>query len=84
VRVGIAHHLGWAVVVAASDDGSVADRRRIELVEPGLPTPRDQQAGPTGVSVYDSAPDPAAPEIDPPPCPIIVPGRFGPSGKVIV
>lgn len=37
VRVGIAHHLGWAVAVTATDDHEVVDRRRIELVEPGLP-----------------------------------------------
>jgi hypothetical protein len=36
VRLGIADHLGWAVAVTASDDHEVADRRRIELVEPGL------------------------------------------------
>ncbi len=37
MRIGIAHHLGWAVVVSAADDHGVVDRRRIELVEPGLP-----------------------------------------------
>jgi hypothetical protein len=37
MRIGIAHHFGWAVAVAASDDHRVADRRRIELVEPGTP-----------------------------------------------
>ncbi len=37
MRLGIAHHLGWAVAVTASDDHRVVDRRRIELVEPGLP-----------------------------------------------
>jgi hypothetical protein len=37
VRIGIAHHLGWAVAVTADDDHHVVDRRRIELVEPGLP-----------------------------------------------
>jgi hypothetical protein len=36
VRVGIADHLGWAVAVTASDDHEVVDRRRIELVEPGV------------------------------------------------
>jgi hypothetical protein len=34
--VGVADHLGWAVVVAASSDHEVVDRRRVELVEPGL------------------------------------------------
>jgi hypothetical protein len=38
VRVGIAHHLGWAVAVSASAGNKVVDRRRIELVEPGVPT----------------------------------------------
>jgi hypothetical protein len=38
VRVGIAHHYGWAVAVTASDDHEVVDRRRMELIEPGLPS----------------------------------------------
>ena len=38
VRLGIAHHLGWAVAVTASADHEVVDRRRIELVEPGVPS----------------------------------------------
>jgi hypothetical protein len=38
MRVGIAHHLGWAVAVTASADHEVVDRRRIELVERGMPT----------------------------------------------
>jgi hypothetical protein len=37
MRVGIAYHYGWAVVVAASADYRVVDRRRIELIEPDLP-----------------------------------------------
>jgi hypothetical protein len=36
MRLGIAHHFGWAVAVAADDDCEVVDRRRIELVEPGM------------------------------------------------
>ena len=36
MRLGIADHLGWAVAVAASGDHAVADRRRIELIEPGM------------------------------------------------
>jgi hypothetical protein len=36
VRVGIADHLGWAVAVTAGTDHLVVDRRRIELVEPGV------------------------------------------------
>ncbi len=38
MRVGIAHHLGWAVAVTASTDYKVVDRRRIELIEPGMAT----------------------------------------------
>ena len=37
VRLGIADHFGWAVAVTASADHEVVDRRRIELIEPGLP-----------------------------------------------
>jgi hypothetical protein len=36
MRLGIADHLGWAVAVTASPDHEVVDRRRIELVEPGM------------------------------------------------
>ena len=36
VRVGIADHFGWAVAVVAAADHEVVDRRRIELVEPGI------------------------------------------------
>jgi hypothetical protein len=38
MRLGIAHHFGWAVAVTASGDHKVVDRRRIELIEPGLPS----------------------------------------------
>ena len=38
MRVGVAHHLGWAVAVTASADYQVVDRRRIALIEPGMPT----------------------------------------------
>ena len=38
MRVGIAHHLGWAVAVTASTGHDVVDRRRIGLIEPGVPT----------------------------------------------
>ena len=36
MRLGIADHLGWAVAVTASSDHGVVDRRRVELVEPGI------------------------------------------------
>ncbi|MDH3684032.1 MAG: hypothetical protein OEV40_29270 [Acidimicrobiia bacterium] len=38
MRVGIAHHFGWAVAVTAGADYQVVDRRRIDLIEPGVPT----------------------------------------------
>jgi hypothetical protein len=37
MRVGVAHHLGWAVTVTATEDHIVTERRRIELIAPGLP-----------------------------------------------
>jgi hypothetical protein len=49
MRVGIAHHLGWAVAVTASADHAVVDRRRIELIERGMPAaPIEHEAGPLG------------------------------------
>ena len=36
LRLGIADHFGWAVSVTVSADYRVVDRRRIELVEPGV------------------------------------------------
>jgi hypothetical protein len=61
VRIGIAHHLGWAVVVTATDDHEVVDRRRIDLIEPGLPpAPIHHEGGPwdqhrTGAPLDDAA-----------------------------
>ena len=47
MRLGIAHHLGWAVTVTASAEHKVVDRRRIELIEPGLPAaPIHHEGGP--------------------------------------
>lgn len=37
LRLGIAHHYGWAVAVTATADHEVVDRRRMELLGPGLP-----------------------------------------------
>jgi hypothetical protein len=49
VRLGIAHHLGWAVAVTASDDYRIVDRRRIELIEPGVPaTPVEHECNGLG------------------------------------
>src|SRR3954451_21884318 len=38
MRLGIAHHLGWAVAVTASSAHEVVDRRRIELGGPDMPS----------------------------------------------
>ncbi len=47
MRLGIAHHFGWAVAVTASSDHEVVDRRRIELIEPGFPSaPIHHEGGP--------------------------------------
>jgi hypothetical protein len=35
--IGASDHGGWAVLVTASCDGTLLDRRRVELVEDGLP-----------------------------------------------
>jgi hypothetical protein len=46
MRLGIADHLGWAVAITASSDHEVVDRRRIELVEPGItPAPIHYESG---------------------------------------
>jgi hypothetical protein len=37
LRLGVAPHFGWAVAVTASSDHRVVDRRRIDLIEAGLP-----------------------------------------------
>jgi hypothetical protein len=47
MRLGIAHHYGWAVAVTTDAGYKVVDRRRIELIEPGLPTaPIHHEGGP--------------------------------------
>lgn len=35
--MGVADHAGWAVLVTVATDGELVDRRRVELVEEGLP-----------------------------------------------
>jgi hypothetical protein len=46
MRLGIADHFGWAIAVTASGDHEVVDRRRIELVEPGVsPAPIHYESG---------------------------------------
>ncbi len=47
MRLGIAHHFGWAVAVTASPEHRVVDRRRIELIGPGAPAaPIHHEGGP--------------------------------------
>lgn len=36
MRIGVAHHFGWAVAVTADANHAVVDRRRIELIGPGV------------------------------------------------
>jgi hypothetical protein len=51
MRVGIADHFGWAVAVTASSEHAVVDRRRIELVEPGVtPAPIHYESARLGVA----------------------------------
>ena len=35
--IGVSDHGGWAVLVTAAGDGALLDRRRVELVDDGLP-----------------------------------------------
>jgi hypothetical protein len=35
--IGVAHHNGWAVFVTVASDGTLLDRRRVELVDADLP-----------------------------------------------
>ncbi len=47
VRLGIAHHYGWAVAITATADHAVVDRRRIDLIESGVPpAPIHHHGGP--------------------------------------
>lgn len=54
LHVGIYDHLGWAVAVTASDDHDVVDRRRIDLLEPGVPSMPIHHPGP-GLSLDEIA-----------------------------
>lgn len=35
--IGVSDHGGWAVLVTVASDGKLPDRRRVELVDKGLP-----------------------------------------------
>jgi hypothetical protein len=46
MRLGLAHHFGWAIAVVATADQEVVDRRRVELIEPGVePAPIHNEGG---------------------------------------
>ena len=52
--IGVSDHGGWAVLVTAERDGTLLDRRRVELVDddlPGLPHHHDGQMLPTDRAV---------------------------------
>jgi hypothetical protein len=61
LRLGIAHHYGWAVAVTADSSFTVVDRRRIELLEDGLPSaPVHHAGGPHALHADAAVPDDAA------------------------
>ncbi len=50
MRLGLVDHFGWAVAVTSDADHAVVDRRRVELVEPGLsPAPIHYDRGESGL-----------------------------------
>jgi hypothetical protein len=58
LRLGIAHHYGWAVAVTADESYAVVDRRRIELLEPDLPSaPIHHSGGPHALHADAAVPD---------------------------
>jgi hypothetical protein len=50
--VGASDHGGWAVLVTVASDGELLDRRRVELVDPGLPTFPHHHEGSWAVGRY--------------------------------
>jgi hypothetical protein len=36
--VGVSDHAGWAILITVARDGTIVDRRRVELVDAGLPS----------------------------------------------
>src|SRR5689334_6399307 len=52
--VGVSDHAGWAVLVTVADDGTVCDRRRVELIDadlPNMPIHHDAQALPAAQAI---------------------------------
>ena len=66
MRVAIADHLGWAIAVTASADHEVVDRRRIELVEPGVSAANASKESMAFPAASRTAGTAAAVTIDPP------------------
>jgi len=54
--VGVAEHGSAAVLVTVAHDGTLLDRRRIELIEPGLPTHPHHHEGSWAVGRYLNTP----------------------------
>jgi hypothetical protein len=54
--VGVVDHGAWAVLVTAAADGRVLDRRRVELVEAGLPTHPHHHEAQWALGRYRKAP----------------------------
>src|SRR5580698_3318399 len=52
--VGVSDHGGWAVLVTVTGDGTLLDRRRVELVDeylPAIPHPHDGEMRPVDEAV---------------------------------
>lgn len=57
MRLGIAHHYGWAVAVTATNDHAVVDRQRIDLLGPELPAaPVHHEGGPHALHLQGKDP----------------------------
>lgn len=60
LQLGIADHLGWAIAITVGPNHEVVDRRKLGLVQPGLPAPIHHVGGPhdlhrTGEPLDDGA-----------------------------
>ena len=54
--MGVADHGGWAILVALTPDGTLLERRRVELVEAGLPNFPHHHEGSWAVGRYLDSP----------------------------
>jgi hypothetical protein len=55
--VGVADHGGWAILVTLAPDGGLLDRRRVELLEAGLPNFPHHHEGSWAVGRYLNLPE---------------------------